>query len=463
MHIALRGKEFAAARPPHASRLSAQAIRLLLHFGQAVGDAAAIASGFIIVDMAYHRSAVPSVDSLSALVVPLLFALFAFSNRTYGQGALLSLNVSIGRALKSLALAFLTVLLVAFAVKESAELSRVIFVAGAVLAAALVTGERILIGNLIKGRLASRIATNILIADGVPVRNPDGFRVVDASQEGLAPDRRDPIALHRLGNLLHGADRVVVSCHPDRRADWSAMLKGSNLWAEIAVPELAAVRPIASASIGGVPTVPVSCGPLDLHNRITKRLFDLAVAVPAVVLLSPVLALVALAIRLEGPGPILFVQTRMGRGNRLFKVYKFRSMRAHLCDHDGNQSASRDDDRVTPLGRIIRALSIDELPQLLNVVLGDMSIVGPRPHALGSMAGDQLFWDVDQRYWHRHASKPGITGLAQVRGFRGATNRSADLSNRLESDLEYLTGWSIWRDLAILLATVRVLRHKNAF
>jgi lipopolysaccharide/colanic/teichoic acid biosynthesis glycosyltransferase len=138
-------------------------------------------------------------------------------------------------------------------------------------------------------------------------------------------------------------------------------------------------------------------------------------------------------------------------------------MRADLCDANGNQSTQRDDDRITRVGRIIRATSMDELPQLLNVLRGDMSLVGPRPHALGSLAGSKLFWEVDQRYWHRHACKPGITGLAQVRGFRGATHESKDLSNRLHADLEYLAGWSIWRDVAILFRTFRVLVHKNAY
>jgi len=132
-------------------------------------------------------------------------------------------------------------------------------------------------------------------------------------------------------------------------------------------------------------------------------------------------------------------------------------------DAAGSVSASRDDDRITRVGRFIRATSVDELPQLLNVLFGSMSIVGPRPHALGSLAGQQLFWEVDERYWHRHALKPGITGLAQVRGFRGATHRRDDLTRRLQADLEYIVGWSVWRDFAILVSTARVVVHKNAF
>ena len=147
----------------------------------------------------------------------------------------------------------------------------------------------------------------------------------------------------------------------------------------------------------------------------------------------------------------------------MFQVLKFRSMTVADADGAGHRSASRDDDRITRCGRFIRGTSIDELPQLLNVLKGDMSIVGPRPHALGSRAADKLFWEVDQRYWDRHAAKPGLTGLAQVRGFRGATLVEDDLRNRLQADLEYLENWSVWRDVKIIFLTVRVVWHRNAF
>ena len=176
-----------------------------------------------------------------------------------------------------------------------------------------------------------------------------------------------------------------------------------------------------------------------------------------------VLLMTAIAIKLDSPGPVFFKQKRVGRGNALFDIYKFRSMRVESADPMGNQSTLPDDARVTRVGRFIRRTSVDELPQLLNVLFGSMSIVGPRPHALGSLAGDELFWDVDERYWHRHALKPGITGLAQVRGFRGATHRRTDLTRRLQSDLAYITGWSIWRDIGIMISTIRVIVHPRAY
>ena len=144
-------------------------------------------------------------------------------------------------------------------------------------------------------------------------------------------------------------------------------------------------------------------------------------------------------------------------------MVKFRSMKVEGSDHAGNRSAARDDDRVTAIGRFIRRTSIDELPQLYNVLVGDMSVVGPRPHALGSQAGAKLFWEVDGAYWSRHSLKPGLTGLAQIRGLRGATDAEADLTDRLGADLEYIRDWNIWRDAWIVVQTLRVLVHPRAY
>jgi len=138
-------------------------------------------------------------------------------------------------------------------------------------------------------------------------------------------------------------------------------------------------------------------------------------------------------------------------------------MRTEASDHRAATLTRRDDDRVTPVGAFLRRTSIDELPQLLNVLRGDMSIVGPRPHAAAAKAGDSLYWEVDARYWARHCIKPGMTGLAQVRGHRGSTDHHQDLIDRLQSDLEYVSDWSIWRDLRIIVATLGVLVHPKAY
>jgi lipopolysaccharide/colanic/teichoic acid biosynthesis glycosyltransferase len=195
-----------------------------------------------------------------------------------------------------------------------------------------------------------------------------------------------------------------------------------------------------------------------------KRIFDIIVSTIALIILSPLLIAFAIAIRLESPGPVLFRQQRIGRDNTLFMMLKFRSMYQDCSDPSASVLTARHgDSRVTKIGAFIRKNSIDELPQLINVLRGDMSIVGPRPHALSAKAADQLYWEIDERYRHRHAVKPGVTGLAQIRGFRGATVSASDLTNRLSSDLEYLRDWSMGKDFWILMRTIFVLRHDNAF
>jgi len=183
----------------------------------------------------------------------------------------------------------------------------------------------------------------------------------------------------------------------------------------------------------------------------------------ALLVLLPLFIAVAIAIRLESPGPILFRQQRIGRDNALFMMFKFRSMYTDRTDATANVLTSRNDNPFTRVGQFIRRNSIDELPQLLNVLRGEMSMVGPRPHALSAKAAERLYWEIDQRYRHRHTVKPGVTGLAQVRGFRGATVETSDLTNRLASDLEYVQDWSMRKDLWILFRTIFVIRHENAF
>lgn len=244
---------------------------------------------------------------------------------------------------------------------------------------------------------------------------------------------------------------------------WSAALKGADVEGEIIAPELDELGALGLRTYGGSSTLLVAKSPLRGIDRVLKRMLDIVLTLAALPIVLPVMLLVALAIRMDSPGPILFRQKRLGLGNCIFEMYKFRSMYTDRTDEMGSRSAARDDDRVTRVGRFIRASSLDELPQVFNVLVGDMSVVGPRPHPILCKAEDRLFWDIDQAYWHRHAIKPGITGLAQVRGLRGATEKTAQFTSRLQADLEYLEGWSIWRDIAIIFATFRVLVHRNAF
>ena len=199
---------------------------------------------------------------------------------------------------------------------------------------------------------------------------------------------------------------------------------------------------------------------LTLLQRLEKRLFDIAFSGLALIVLAPFLFAVALMIRFDSKGPALFRQTRYGFNQEPFRIYKFRTMRT-MEDGAKVVSAKRDDPRVTRLGRFLRGASIDELPQLINVLRGEMSIVGPRPHA---MAHDQRYVDRLSRYARRHNVKPGITGWAQVHGHRGEITNDQQMLARLEHDLYYVDNWSLWLDVKIVFMTVFSRKARsNAF
>jgi lipopolysaccharide/colanic/teichoic acid biosynthesis glycosyltransferase len=185
-----------------------------------------------------------------------------------------------------------------------------------------------------------------------------------------------------------------------------------------------------------------------------KRLMDIGGALTAILALAPVLLIVALLIRLDSRGPALFTQLRWGAHGRKILVYKFRSMRIDMCDLSGVAQTVRNDPRVTRIGAILRKTNIDELPQLINVLKGDMSLVGPRCHAIGMLAGGRLYEDLVPNYHKRHTVRPGITGLAQMRGLRGPTDRCDKARARIAADIYYIDNFSIWLDVKIIVGTV---------
>jgi Undecaprenyl-phosphate glucose phosphotransferase len=194
--------------------------------------------------------------------------------------------------------------------------------------------------------------------------------------------------------------------------------------------------------------------PLRDWAGIAKRLEDRILATLILILILPVLAVIAILIKFDSPGPILFRQKRYGFNNQLIEVFKFRSMYHHASDPNADKLACRNDPRVTRLGAFLRRTSADELPQFINVLRGEMSIVGPRPHALAAKAGGLLYQDAVRAYDARHRVKPGITGWAQVNGWRGETETTEQIAKRVEHDLYYIENWSLLLDLQIILKTV---------
>lgn len=191
-----------------------------------------------------------------------------------------------------------------------------------------------------------------------------------------------------------------------------------------------------------------------------KLCMDRAAAATALAILSPVLLGVAVAVKLDSKGPVLFKQPRHGLNNKTFDVWKFRTMTVMETGSDFKQ-ATKNDKRITRIGNFLRRSSLDELPQLVNVLKGDMSLVGPRPHPV---ALNDTFAPTIARYWDRHLVRPGLTGLAQIRGHRGPTDTHVKMLLRVQSDIDYIENWSLWQDIKIILATpLALITGKNAF
>ncbi|MFM0672762.1 undecaprenyl-phosphate glucose phosphotransferase [Paraburkholderia sediminicola] len=211
----------------------------------------------------------------------------------------------------------------------------------------------------------------------------------------------------------------------------------------------------------GVPAINLVASPLSASSMLKKEIFDRLFALTALIALAPVMLAIAIAVKLSSRGPVLFKQKRKGADGHVFTIYKFRSMRLHTEQKGTVRQATRNDPRVTKVGAFLRRTSLDELPQFYNVLRGDMSVVGPRPHALEH---DDLYQKVVAGYINRYRIKPGITGWAQINGFRGETDRIEKMERRVEHDLYYLGHWSFALDMRIIGATIVAgLVHRNAY
>lgn len=444
---------------------SRRVLRSRMRFALIIIDIACLLGSFAVSGLIYDALfGAPTGQELTmGLIILPIYLGFALNGGAFSVAIFSERGKGLSLALQALLLSSVTLVLVAFYLKIGESFSRATLATGTCFAILSLSIARGLFLRHARELLGGNVYSTVMISDGAQTPVLGNISAYISADSWLNPEQDCPMMYDRLATALKGADRVIVNCAPERRLAWVNALKGANIRSEVVAPELDELAPMGTSYWGDTPTLIVADGPLSRMDALIKRSFDLAVSIAALVVLMPLFAVIALIIKRESEGPVFFMQTRIGLGNQQFKMFKFRSMRVESCDSDGSQSTARDDNRITRVGAFIRKTSIDELPQLVNVLLGDMSIVGPRPHALGSRAADKLFWEVDNRYWHRHATKPGLTGLAQVRGFRGATEHEHDLTNRLYADLEYLRDWSIWRDMMILLQTARVVVHRNAF
>ena len=345
----------------------------------------------------------------------------------------------------------------------------------------LLAAGRVLLAVLLRraeaqGALRRRVAVLDLLPVGTTLDRPRLQQLLEAEHgcrcrlEIIAPD-------HGLGEQLAASGGA-----PDA---WAASCVETVRWAEaitvVAEPaseparlgrllealEIVPVRvgiavPLAGSPVGFAVTR-VHEEPLGAADRAIKRLTDIVVALAMLVFLGPLMLLVALAVKLETPGPVFFRQVRRGYNNRRFDALKFRSLRHEMADPLADRLVTRNDPRVTRVGAFLRRSSIDELPQLINVLMGDMSLVGPRPHPLNAKAGGRPYEEVVERFQRRYRVRPGITGWAQVNGLRGNTETEDHLQRRVDFDLDYIRRWSLWLDLWILLKTPwATLKGENA-
>lgn len=294
-------------------------------------------------------------------------------------------------------------------------------------------------------------------------------RFDDRSPQSIRAHRK----LGKIGELAQYArqnriDLIIVAIPLSAEARLLQILK--RLWElpiDIRISGQASrlkLSPRAYTHLGNLPLLSVFDRPLTGWSSFLKSALDRSLAAILIVLLSPVLLATALAVRLDSKGPILFKQRRYGFNNELIEIYKFRSMYVDRADADAARLVSKEDPRVTPVGRIIRKTSLDELPQLFNVLSGQLSLVGPRPHATQAKAQEALYEQVVDGYFARHRVKPGITGWAQINGWRGETDTREKIEQRVLHDLDYIDHWSLGFDIYILLKTpLALLKTQNAY
>ncbi|TPI41260.1 undecaprenyl-phosphate glucose phosphotransferase [Mesorhizobium sp. B3-1-9] len=406
----------------------------------------------------------------------------------YQIEALMRPLANFGRVLLVWAGSFALMALTAFAIKASEDYSRLLFGTWFAVGFVLIFGLRLVMSSLIRrwardGRMERRA---LIVGGGKAaeqlIRSVEKQPYNDIRICGIFDDRNDkrspPIVagypkLGTISELIEFAriariDMLIVSLPLTAESRVLQLLK--KLWVLPVDIRLSAhsnalqFRPRAYSYIGSVPMLDIFDKPINDWDSVAKRAFDIFFSLVGIVLFSPVMLATAIAIKLDSKGPVLFKQKRHGFNNEIIEVYKFRSMYTDRSDPTAKQTVTKNDPRVTGVGRFIRKTSIDELPQFFNSLFGSLSLVGPRPHAIAAQSHNLLYNEVVDGYFARHKVKPGVTGWAQINGWRGEMDTNEKIRMRTEYDLYYIENWSMLFDLRILFLTpIRLLNTENAY
>ena len=435
-------------------------------------------------DLGNRAAAEPGRYVWTALFAATLFVGGLERMGGYRLKQLLKLDWQLTRAITMWSITLALLLVVAFIGKLTDGYSRGWALAWAVVAPALLLTARGLL-HLAMPRWVQNghLARNIVIVGA----GYEGQRLIGKIQEaqdksvairGVFDDRRSRLPRSIVGFNVLGTtddlvriarrvpvDEVIVALPLDAEERLKALfwkLKGIATDLRLSIEPIAERFQVRGMSyVGTVPVLEIADRPIKHWRAVVKSTEDKVLTLLLAILFAPLMAITAVLIKLNSRGPVFFVQQRFGFNNDVINVFKFRTMYIDRGDESGAQRTVPNDPRVTSVGRIMRALSIDELPQLINVLRGDMSLVGPRPHAIAMKAGDRLYCEAVEQYLHRHRVKPGITGWAQVHGLRGEIDTIEKAHARVAHDLYYIEHWSLWFDLRILLKTVGILASRD--
>lgn len=456
-----------------ARRRRAASARIYFSGLAAMTDMALIVASAFVIGWAYHLVALgehPFNENLMqiGMLISLLFVLPNAFRQEYAIGNFLDTTGHASRSFQLWNIAFIAAIVLGFMTKTSMIFSRgtvALFYVGGFLA---VVAGRLLLVRLVQigsktGTVAARRIFLVGFEDEIvqfATRHQPwnlGMQIVGVQVVPQTGDR--DVAQAALAEAVRAAritapDDVFVLMSWDSKPLIDAAIDSFvTIPASIhlgADPLLARFHDVRLSRVGSVASVQVVRRPMSLSDVALKRAFDVAVSSIALLLLAPLLGIIALLIKLDSRGPVIFLQRRYGFNQQPFRIFKFRTMMT-MDDGDVVVQATRNDPRITRVGRILRRWNLDELPQLINVLKGDMSLVGPRPHAL---VHDHEYEMRIALYARRHNVKPGITGLAQVSGFRGETSTDDKMQGRVDHDLAYIDGWSMWLDIKIMVRTV---------